>query len=370
MPVDARRIDEILGDESAIMSKLAASFRGYLGYTARVLYAELRAIGKEDLIRGDLKVIREASDTARALADNIALIRAYHTDIFAAAKYDPPEGVDEKGLLDAVIKQKKREIRALQSAQTDLTTMRPAWGERVGLALEPIPVFLAELEEMIPRPPQLFRIHVSHLWYAHYQIGSTPTPFLMASTYTYTTRPDEWRFDTLNDALVALETEQLSIRFAMKGKFRHRKDKRDNRVKKILDIMREEGREPTGAVRLGRVIGVEAEKVDWDEIFEVPVDSRVVEGDTIRYYDEDDNEIFPISEITEDEMFYYLLFYKTTFRGGRPESAAEYFGRVIQLPVGFRFELIAAITPWRNEELVADLDNGAASFDREAARWR
>lgn len=177
MPANTGRILEILGEESVTLSGLSASLRGYLGYTARVLYAELRAIGREDLIRGDLATIREVSDTAQALADNIAIIRAHHRDTFAASKYTPPEVDDARALLDASIAQNKAWISTLQATQSDLAEMRPAWGERVGFALEPIPVFLTEMEEMI----DLYRVHLSHMWYRKYQAQSTPDPFAMIS---------------------------------------------------------------------------------------------------------------------------------------------------------------------------------------------
>ncbi len=371
VPIDRTRIDEIMSRESVDLDSLAASFRGYIGYTSRLLYDELRAAGREDLIGQDLDVIRDLGGTVRALADAVEVIREQYAEVSAIADLSLPVIEDRVELLLSTIDLVTDEISFLSEAQTAVSDAMPRLGDRVAGVVSQMEEDLRELEEMteIPTPPQIFRIHVSHLWYANYQVGQTPTPFAMTSVFLYTTRPDEWRLSTLNDALRALETEQLSLQFAGAGGFRVRKDKMDNRVRGIRDVMRSEGREPRGGATIGRIIGVEVEEIDWDEIFEVPVAGRVVEADMIRYYDEDGDEITPILGISEDEMLYYILFYKSF--GGRAQSSGSYFGRVIQRPVGFDFELISTTeTPWLNGEFEAELVNGRTSFDRGAARWR
>lgn len=294
MAIDPVRVQDIVGADKATLFKLGASMRGIMGYLTRVINQQLRESGNEALIGGTIEDVIDLGGPTADLANNLAIIRGHYVNVIEASRYEAPfETLSGRKLLDSIIEQKKTEVAFLAPAQEDLTTMRPGWGEKAGIALEPIVVHQDELERMIT----LWRFQISHMWYRKYKARDTPTPFAMSSCFIYTTDPAADIRATLNSAIAFLENDEAFSSFKA--------------AKISQSVAAKRGKHPTGGGAFYETVGEEVdgfemEEVDWDEI----------------------------ENYKEDEVRYYVGFYKT--ENGIVKIYLEYWGALEMTTTGWR----------------------------------
>jgi len=163
--------------------------------------------------------------------------------------------------------------------------------------------------------PQLYRILIGRMYYRNYKIGKTPDPFAFVACFVYTTDLKMWTTEEVKKALDWITTDPragFSLAWSLSG-VRTRKGKRDGRVP-----------EGMGAGAYYQVLGVEVEKVDWDEFVKGELVRREETEAGVVYYGSGGERLSSICP--EDQLRYYALFYRIVI--GKPSQAGEYWGHL------------------------------------------